>query len=44
MKAANLTTLILLCGVYYTEWSILGWLDPYALFWIPALVVGTVYS
>lgn len=44
LKAANALTLIILCGVYWLEWSRLGWLDPYAFFWIPSLVVGTLYS
>ncbi|MBI4146148.1 glycosyltransferase [Candidatus Woesearchaeota archaeon] len=44
LKIANAATLAMLITVYWLEWSKLGWLDPYAFFWIPSLVVGVVHS
>ncbi|RJP56762.1 MAG: glycosyltransferase [Candidatus Auribacter fodinae] len=44
LRTLNGATLALLSTVYFIEWAQFGWLDPYALFWIPALTVGTIYS
>lgn len=44
IKLFNTATLVLLCALYWLEWTYLGWLDPYAFFWVPALVVGIAHS
>ena len=44
IKAFNAVTLALLCTLYWLEWSHLGWLDPYAFFWVPSLIIGIVHS
>jgi hypothetical protein len=40
----NLLTLTALIWMHWLEWQNLGWLDVYASFWVPALMVGTFLS
>jgi cellulose synthase/poly-beta-1,6-N-acetylglucosamine synthase-like glycosyltransferase len=40
----NAATLAALLFLYWLEWTMLGWLDIYAFFWVPALMVGTFLS
>ncbi len=44
IKFINLLTLVMLISVYGIEWYNLNVLDPFAFFWIPALVTGIFMS